>query len=279
MAQGDLRPVVEAVRRYGEAHPGIVQQIWFEDHPERVVALLASDDIDIAIHESAIGDLVAAPEQIELRHSEWPAGHLERVYEEVKEHARHSISEIGLGKGLLHVSLWADQIDMAASLYRRYGTAIGLTLGFLPYPDIDSNNSEEIAIETEPPQRRPEPLPDEVVLSIAENRGIRSGSHFNTALSIHNGSAMEFTVGKLVPSVVDQISGEVVGRYEGAMKMDLRHYQVAAGTSGEVPILIGTASVRRELGWAVPPGSWDIRVACGLGDRAFHRRIPIKVIT
>jgi hypothetical protein len=45
VTQDELRPVIEAVRQYGEAHPGILEQIWFEGPPHRVVALLAADDV------------------------------------------------------------------------------------------------------------------------------------------------------------------------------------------------------------------------------------------
>jgi hypothetical protein len=30
ITQSELRPVFEAVRQYGETHPGVLQQIWYE---------------------------------------------------------------------------------------------------------------------------------------------------------------------------------------------------------------------------------------------------------
>jgi len=53
---------------------------------------------------------------------------------------------------------------------------------------------------------------------------------------------------------------------------------VPAGTSREVQIIIGTASTRPELGYAVPPGHWALRLSFELGGNAFQRLIPLTVV-
>jgi hypothetical protein len=274
MAQGELRPVVEAVRQYGETHPGVVEQIWFEDSPQRLVALLAGDEL--RAHESALRALVSVPQHIEIKQSPWPPGHLERIREEIMETARDSMKEIGLGKGVLAVGLWADQADVAASLHRRYGAAVVLTVGYLPYPDIEMGNAADGLSHQEVPELPA--LPEEVSLILEEGIEIRSGSHVSSTLSIRNESSFELVAGKLIPPIVDPTSGRVVGGYEGAITMELRRHQVPAGASNELPILIGTASTRPELGWAMPPGDWAIRIPLQLGDEGFQRTLPIEVV-
>jgi hypothetical protein len=274
MAQGDLRPVVEAVRQYGETHHGIVEQIWFEDSPRRVVALLAGDEL--AAHESALRAMVSVPQNIEIKQSLWPPGHLGRIREEIMESASESMKEMGLGKGALAVGLWADQADVAASLHRRYGAAVVITVGYLAYPDIEMGNADLGLSHREVPELPA--LPEEVSLFLQEGNQIRSGSHVSFTLSVRNTSSFELVAGKLIPSLVDPTNGRVVGGYEGAITTELRRYHVPAGTSKEVPTLIGTASTRPELGWAVPPGDWAIRILLQLGDERFQRMLPIEVV-
>ena len=67
----------------------------------------------------------------------WPPSHLQRIREEIMESAQDAISGIGEGRGVLGVRLWADQLEVAASLYERYGDAVVLTVGYFPYPDIE----------------------------------------------------------------------------------------------------------------------------------------------
>jgi hypothetical protein len=275
MAQSELRPVVEVVRQYGETNPGVIEQIWFEHSPQRVVALLAGNDL--ITHESALRALVSVPQHIEVKQSPWPPGHLERIREEIMETARDSMKEIGLGKGFLAVGLWADQADVAASLHRRYGQAVVLTVGYLPYPEIEVGNAAG-GLSHQEIRELPALPEEEVSLSLEEDIVIRSGSHVSSTLSIRNESSFELVAGKLIPPIVDPTSGRVVGGYEGAITMELRRYEVPAGALQELPILIGTASSRPELGWAVPPGDWAIRIPFQLGDEGFQRTLSIQVV-
>jgi hypothetical protein len=214
--------------------------------------------------------LVGFPEHLEIKHSQWPIVHLDRIREEIVESVQGAISSIGLGKGVLGVRRWADQSDIAESLHERYGPALVLTVGHFPYPDIGSGNNRYLDVGREQPDWAS--LPDEIFLSLEENIEIRSGSHVNSQLMIRNESTMEIVALKLMPPIVDLASSRVVGGYEGAIAMEQRRSQVPAGASKEVPILIGTASTRTDLGYAVPPGLWAI------GDGGFQRNVPIEIL-
>jgi hypothetical protein len=158
----------------------------------------------------------------------------------------------------------------------RYGSAVVLTVGNFPFPDIESGKTRSFGSNREQTDRAA--LPDEVSLSLETGSGIRTGSHVSSKLTIHNGSTLELVAGKLVPPIVDLANGRVVGGYEGAVTMELRRYLVPAGTSKDVPILIGTASTRTDLAYAVPPGPWALRVHFQLGDGEFQRILPIEVL-
>jgi hypothetical protein len=53
--------------------------------------------------------------------------------------------------------------------------------------------------------------------------------------------------------------------------MPLIMFRVAPGVTERIPLLIGTASFRAELGYTVPPGSWGIQVPLDLECYPHHR--------
>ncbi|HTU36421.1 MAG TPA: hypothetical protein VMF35_00300 [Acidimicrobiales bacterium] len=273
LAGGELRPLLEAVRLYGDAHPGVIQQIWFEHMPDRVVALIGGGDVEA--HEGALRALASVPEHLDVKRSAWPDGYLDQVRTEIWGRLQGSLSGIGQGKGVLHVHLWADQIDVAANLRKRFGAAVELEVGNFPYPDIASGD-RHLAADQEPPALPA--LPDLVTLTISSGTEIRSGSHVYSRLMIENDTTSDLVAGKLLPPVVDPASGQVVGCYEGAITLERRLDRVPAGTSREVQIIIGTASTRPEVGYAVPPGHWALRLSFELGGNAFQRLIPLTVV-
>ena len=67
-------------------------------------------------------------------------------------------------------------------------------------------------------------------------------------------------------------------RYTGLVFTSRVGYRVAPEATERIPLLIGTASAVPELGYAVPPGTWVMRVELDLGyDRAV--RTPALPIT
>ena len=88
-------------------------------------------------------------------------------------------------------------------------------------------------------------------------------------IRVHNDSAVDLaanTNGQINGTVVHPDTGQRVGCYEGAQSMPLVRFDVPPGSTSEIPLLIGTASTKPELGWAVPPGPWAVRT------RALARR-------
>ncbi|WP_410787798.1 hypothetical protein [Kribbella sp. C-35] len=65
--------------------------------------------------------------------------------------------------------------------------------------------------------------------------------------------------GVLAAAVTDG-SGRVVGLFVGPQYARRVGFEIGAGQSRTVPVLIGTASLDPELGYAVPPGTWGLAV-------------------
>ena len=63
------------------------------------------------------------------------------------------------------------------------------------------------------------------------------------------------TAGDLQSAVTDT-SGSVVGRYVGPHTAARVEFWIEPHQSRPVPVLVGTASVVPDLGYAVPPGQW-----------------------
>ncbi|MFD7156876.1 hypothetical protein ACFV9C_19920 [Kribbella sp. NPDC059898] len=87
---------------------------------------------------------------------------------------------------------------------------------------------------------------------------VRSGWDLRQDVLVRNRGDREqvlITNGELA-SVVTDSSGRVVGEFAGPHPVSRVGFAVGAGESRPVPVLVGTASLVPELGYAVPPGQW-----------------------
>jgi hypothetical protein len=276
VTQGELRPDVEAIRRYGEAHPDAFVQVLFEG--VGLVVLVAGSDEDVALHEAALRAVVTFPNQLKVRHSPWSARRLEEIRQEIMSSYEGAWHGIGSGRGVVNVSLWADQLDVAEELHRRYGDAVELQVGYLAYPDHLTSGSGRPASASEPAELPL--LPDGVQLSFPEDFTVRSGGKGHTILTVRNNTGEEvraMTNGGIQATVVDPVAGHAVGGYEGALAAPLVVFTAAPGASCDIPVLVGTASLRPELGWAVPPGRWALRFILQVDDVNHVRLLPLDV--
>jgi hypothetical protein len=171
---------------------------------------------------------------------------------------------------------WAA--DVAEQLHRQFGDDVELTVGLLPYP----------------PGRPPRPRrhsapgdlpalldPDEVTVTLDEIALVSSGHTLHHHLTVHSliGSELLLTNGRGA-AVVDPQTGETVGGFSGLQTLSLKFFRVSPGGSTRIPLLIGTASSRPELGYAIPPGEWGIQATLTLGPpRESRRRTPILPLT
>jgi hypothetical protein len=154
---------------------------------------------------------------------------------------------------------WADEV--AAELHARFGDSVDLQVGLLHFPDR-SFRSWDGSPGTPPAVQRPPRLdPSEIEVGLEREFRVRSGHDAQTVLGIRNLTGTPRTIktnGSLTGTIVDPVTDEVVGGYAGAQIMPLVLFEVAARSSLSIPLLIGTASFRPTLGYAVPPGRWAV---------------------
>jgi hypothetical protein len=180
----------------------------------------------------------------------------------------------------LHLTAWAT--GAAEELHRQFGDDVELMVGWLPYPPGRPARTRSKGAPVELPDLL---NPDEVTVILDEPAVVSSGHTLHHHLTVHNltGSELELaTNGGVTAVVVDPQTREMVGGFSGAQIVPLKIYRVTPGGSTRIPLLIGTASARPRLGYAVPPGEWGIQVTLTLGPHPSdspHRRTPILPLT
>lgn len=162
----------------------------------------------------------------------------------------------------IHLTPWAA--DAAEELHRQFGDDVELTVGFLPYPPGRPLRPRQGGS----PGQVPAPLdPGAVTVELDGLASVSSGHTLHHHLTVHNLASSELQIatnGGVTAVVVDPQTGETVGGFSGAQTLALKFFRVFPGGSVRLPLLIGTASSRPELGYTVPPGEWGIQVTLEL---------------
>ena len=174
---------------------------------------------------------------------------------------------------VIRLEPWAAAI--AAELHQRFGESVDLTVGYLGYPAASGR-------QTPPPGVDQEIDPAGIRVYLERPISVPSGHWTRTSLRLENltGEDLEvITNGQLTALVADAAGAAIVGGFSGAQALPRVTYEVRAGDSSRIPLLVGTASLVAAIGYAVPPGPWAVRVPIQLGDgrRLVTPPLPITV--
>jgi hypothetical protein len=158
----------------------------------------------------------------------------------------------------IHIELAAWATDIAATLNAKYGSLLDLHVGAMTFParqlgvrerwyQLPGEPAEAAGLDVEPLS----PL------------SVRTGRSTHEDVLVTNRTAHEqvlLTNGALTSAVTDS-SGSVVGLYVGPLNAVRVGFPIEPHQSRPVPVLIGTASLVPDLGYAVPPGQWWLVIA------------------
>ncbi len=173
----------------------------------------------------------------------------------------------------IRLAPWA--VDLAAGLRDRFGDDVTLEVGALRYPQAELVHPGRASLGL------PDLDPGEAGVSLADPLIVRSGHTARSRLLLRNPAGRPLSVstnGHLTAVVVDPGTGEIAGGFAGAQHMPLVWFRVEPGDTTPIPLLVGTASFLPRLGYAIPPGSWAIRVPLNLGGRLVRTPpLPITV--
>jgi hypothetical protein len=168
---------------------------------------------------------------------------------------------------------WATVV--ARDLHDRFGDGVVLTVGARPFPE-DRRTRVPVS------ELGPELDASRVEFALQSALEVRSGHTLRSELKVWNWTDDHLevvTTGMVIAYVVDPGTGAVVGGFSGAHRLPRVVFQIAARACELIPLVVGTASFVPDLGFAVPPGAWAVRVPLELGDgrRGSSPALPITV--
>ena len=187
----------------------------------------------------------------------------------------------GLSWGVLDVGLRADQAALTRELLESYGDAIRLSVGSKPFPADRALSHLERRIEERRAQAPVEPEVVEfeglegTVLELTD-RSVVSGRDGSGRVSLRNLGleVIRFGTGRpLVGSIINPMTAEVVGGYDGGIAGTGRGIDLQPGESDELDLIFGTAAASTAFGYAVTPGRYLVRTVVPIEEPGAARRI------
>lgn len=157
----------------------------------------------------------------------------------------------------IQLAAWAT--DIAATLNAKYGSLLDLEVGAMTFPARQLWLSEDLL-----PQLRGAPAESAgLEVEALSPLSVRTGRFTHEDVLVTNRTAHEqvlLTNGALTCAVIDS-SGGIVGLYVGPRNASRVGFAIEPHQSRPVRVLIGTASMVPDLGYAVPPGQWRLVIA------------------
>jgi hypothetical protein len=283
-----LRGDIELVTRYGEEHPETWAGAWFDNEP--TVRIVAAFTGDVDRHDAALRSLVRHPARLVVQQEAHSLSALRQVREEIEgtlrrqaaETGRPVLTSIGLGKAVIHVALQADQENVASELATRYGSAVELRVGLFDFPGRRRTS----------PRPPAGPAPEEqafegLEVSVEVDQAVlEAGDDGHGRLVLRNNGTERIgplpSGQPLVGSLLND-SHEAVGGFCGWIAGTGMTVDLAPGRSASIEVIFGTASTREELGYALPPGRYWLKVQMvfrhGPGTPAHALTGPLTQIT
>jgi hypothetical protein len=259
-AQVMLRPDIVRVQEYGEAHREEWVGVRFVNGPKVVIETAFTDHLEQ--HRAELLAMVKFPDRLVVTEAAHSDAERSTVYEEVlqrlERHHRGVLSTASKGWERIEISLQATGGAVAQDLWERYGDLLAIRVGTKPFPP-------DRAIGHEEPRTRP-PIPPggserdgvsaQIVLAAPT---VPSGETVQGRIVLYNRSRRHVTIygGQTVGSLVAPGTDDVVGVFIGAVPAFGLIVSMAPGEHGELPLLVGTASVLPGPEPRLPAGPYD----------------------
>ena len=265
LIQSALRGDFELIADYGEEHSGTWAGAWFDNEP--TVLIVAAFTGDVAQHDAALRPQLRHPGRLVVERWQHSLSSLRRVREEIErtleqratETGRPILTSIGEGKGVIRVALRADQENLAGELAARYGSAVELRVGAFSFPGRRRSHPQ-------PPVRPAleEQTFEGLTMSVEVDQSVLEvGDDGHGRLVLRNsGSERIGPLGSGQPLAGSLLNAslETVGGYSGWIAGTGLVVDLAPGRSASIPVIYGTASTREDLGYALPPGTYWLKV-------------------
>jgi hypothetical protein len=265
LIQSALRGDFQLIVGYGEEQPGAWAGAWFDNEP--AVRIVAAFTGDVAQHDAALRSRLGHPDRLVVESRRHSLFDLRRVREEIgrtleqraTQAGRQILTSIGEGKGVICVALRADQEDLAGELAARYGSAVELRVGAFSFPDRRRSHLQPPA----GPALEEQTFEGLEMSVEVDQKVLEAGDDGHGRLVLRNSSSERIgPLGSGQPLVGSLLNAslETVGGYSGWIAGTGLIVDLAPGRSASIPVIYGTASTREDLGFAVPPGRYWLKV-------------------
>ena len=155
--------------------------------------------------------------------------------------------------------LRADQGPLAGQLIAEFGSRIHLTLGNFAYP-LDPLTARDLCRPFSPAQSTVAGLRATVKLAVPS---VVSGADFSATVTVTNVGTDKIVVDgadPLTAVILRHETAEVVAAYDGFIGGTGIVLNLEPGASHAISVYGGTASCNPALGYALPPGTYDVVV-------------------
>ena len=256
-AQARLGNDIETATEYGAKHPGEFASIRFENTPRVRIVIGFTDQIEV--HCAALRAMLEFPDEFEVIRQAKTSSDVEQIQQDIIELAGPKMRYAGIGAGTIDVGLRADGEPIAEQIRARYGDLVTIQVGLQAYPP-GRVPAPDCATRARPIVADPRFA---ATLRLASS-SVRSGEDFKATASVTNRSAAaaEFESGDPMTAFIYRAgTDQIVGAYDGGIGGVGAGGTLAPGESIDIGVLGGTASCLAELGYALPPGEYDVRAA------------------
>lgn len=253
--QARISADVDAAAAYGAGFPDEFGSVRFENGPR--VRLVIGFTSHLAEHCAALRELLEYPEEFEIVRQPATEAQLMAAMDQIIEMARPSLQGVGLAADVIHVTLRADGEAFAAEILEAYGDLVEITVGLLPYPN---RFAVPAGCGDEPLAASDAPL--DLAVDLAADV-IQPGADFRGEVEITNigPEPFDFQSGPTQTAAVYLPGADSpVGFFTGGMDAIGYGATIAPGESITLDVIGGTASCDPALGWALPPGAYEVRV-------------------
>jgi len=256
MAETDrLQPMIGAALAYGGEHPdefGTYGLVW---HSNDDASVFISFTGHLDQHRAALTDVVEFPHELIVCQVALPGRASQALIRALSAELAGRLVSVGQGVGPVEVFLTETEEAMAGELVARYGDAVRVTVGLLPYPLEAASSVCQAPVGDESPaglEMTIVPL-DEPLTST----GVQPVT-FKVQLTNAGDAPIQFVSGTASGTILDA-NGRVVGSAANIAIEDVGiPVDLSPRASTTLPGVVGLASCDPRLGYALPPGEYQL---------------------
>lgn len=273
--QSRLMGDADAAQEYGAAHSKEFASLRFENGPR--VRIVIAFTGHIAEHCAALRELLAFPDEFELIIEERTEAELQAIQQEIVNRARPFLVSAGSGgaTGVVEVGLRANGEGMARQIVEEYGDAVHVTVGLLSYPDRTRADGLTTCAPAMGTPRLDAPLRGTLVL---ESISVSSGADFEARVRVANVGIGDFDFQSGAPAtalVFAPGGSEAIGTFTGGIGGVGLGQMLGPLDSVDIDVLGGTASCDPAIGYALPPGKYEVRAVIDV--LTMHDNAPTEI--